>query len=201
MAPRARIGKLVGGMLVGCAVLMIALVPVAAAAEPTQTKPLAECSDRDSFGGTQDVGENRLSVERVAPNDPRYRLVAHWDRWDGKPIAEGAAQDLGRPIDWDSPRLVIRLREENLVGVTLLTQEQAVEGAIYSGTDMPGGAQATVDLEPAMLRARGVGPVFVKVRVERPGLDLATCWAELPTARNLDGAAQSGRLLDLVAAP
>jgi len=63
------------------------------------------------------------------------------------------------------------------------------------------GAVAAVDLEPAMLWPRSAGTVYVKVRVERPELDLATCWAELPNARSLDGAAQTGHSHELAASP
>lgn len=173
---------------------MALTVPTTAAA----STPLAACSDRDSFGGTRDVGDNHLAVERVGPPDLGYRLVARWSRWDGHDLAASAARELGRPIDWASPRLVVRLREDSQRGVTLVTHEYVMDGVAYAGTESP---QATVDVDPALFWPKSGGSVHVKVRVERPGLDLATCWAALPSAPSLDGSTQSSQSIDFWTSP
>ena len=195
------LSAILGAALIGCAVAWAPTRALAATGEPGPVVSLAECSDPDSFGSSADVGTNRLTVEKVAAPSPRFRLVARWGRWDGHDLAESAERDLGREIDWDSPRLVLRLREDSQSGVTVLTQEQIADVAAYSSADLPGGAQAVVDVDPASLWPKSGGSVYVKIRVERPGLDLATCWARVPTGPTLDGAARSGGALDSAALP
>ena len=199
MAVRRRIG-LVLGLLIGLTVLAGPPVP-ATAAEPGAVTPVAACADPDSFGGGQDIGENHLSVERVGAPSLAYRLDARWGRWDGQDLAESATRELGRTIDWGSARLVLRLREDGLLGVTIRTHEQVIDTATFAGADLAGGTRAMADVDPELLRPRSGGSVYVKVRVERPGLDLATCWAALPSARQLDGAARSSESLDFAAVP
>jgi hypothetical protein len=147
------------------------------------------------------VGENHLGVERVGAPSLAYRLDARWGRWDGQDLAESATRELGRTIDWGSARLVLRVREDGLLGVTVWTHDQVIEAAAFAGADLAGGTQAMADVDPELLRPRSGGSMYVKVRVERPGLDLATCWAGLPSARNLNGAAQTGPSLDFAPAP
>jgi hypothetical protein len=201
MSRRRTIGKLLGGLLIGCAVIGTPAGTLAATSEPGATTALADCSDPDSFGGAADVGDNRLTVEKTAGPAPKYRLIARWGRWDGQNLAASAERDLGRTIDWGSPRLVVRVREESQRGVTLVTQELIANAAEYPAADLPGGAQASLDVEPALFWPRGGGTVSVKLRVERPGLDLATCWAKVPSGPTLDGAARSSNSLDFAALP
>lgn len=191
MATRRRFSRVLSLLLVGW---MALAVPSIAAASP----PLASCSDPDSFGSAADVGDNHLVVERVGPPHPGYRLVTRWSRWDGQDLAASAERELGRPIDWASPRLVVRLREDSQRGVTLLTHEYVMDRAVYAGGESP---QAAVDVDPALFWPKSGGSVHVKVRVERPGLDLATCWAALPSAPGLDGAPQSSQSIDFWLSP
>jgi hypothetical protein len=199
MAARRRIGLVLGLLLIGWTALPGPTAP--AAAEPGPVTPVAACSDPDSFGGAEDVGENHLGVERVGAPSLSYRLVARWGRWDGQDLADSAARESGRTIEWGSPRLVLRVREDGVLGVTVRTHEQVVDTAAFAGADLAGGTRATADVDPELLRPRSGGSVYVKVRVERPGLDLATCWAALPSARTLDGAAQTGTSPDFASVP
>ncbi|HZO26795.1 MAG TPA: hypothetical protein VFH48_12500 [Chloroflexota bacterium] len=202
MTAQRRIGVQMVAAFAVCSVLVLAAGPGAvAAAETSPSQTLATCSDPDSFGGAADVGDNQLAVERIAAPGPKLRLVARWSRWDGQDLAASAARELGRPIDWGSPRLVVRLREDSRLGVTLLTHEQLADVAEFSGSDLTGGEEAAVEVDPELLRPRSGGAVSVKLRVERPGLDLATCWAALPTAPTLDGASASGQSQELAATP
>lgn len=198
MAARRRIGVVLSLLLIGSTVLAGPPGPATAA----ELAPyLATCSDPDSFGSARSVGENRLALERVVRPEPRYLLVATWGRWDGQDLAESAERDLGRTIDWDNARLVLRVREDNRSGVTLSTHEHIVDGAAYSDGEVPGGALVAVDVDPAIFRPKSGGSVYVKVRVERPGLDLATCWAALPSTPIVDSATQSGQAIDFFALP
>jgi hypothetical protein len=195
------IGAVLGAVLIGGAVVGTPPRAFAETGEPGSAASLVACSDPDSFGGAADIGTNQLAVEKIGAPAPRYRLVARWRRWDGQDLAESAARDLDRAIDWGSARLVLRLREESLAGVTLLTNEQVMDGAEFSAANSPDGALAAVDVDPALLWPKSGGSVSVKVRVERPGLDLATCWAGIPSMPTLDGAARSSGALDFAAMP
>ena len=196
MAARRRVGAVLRLLLAGW--MALAAETIVSAAETTPATPLASCSDPDSFGAAADVGNNHLAVERVGTPQLGYRIVARWSRWDGQDLATSASRDLGRPIDWENARLVLRLREDSQKGVTLLTHEYVLDGAAYAGAESP---QATVEVDPALLWPKSGGSVHVKVRVERPGLDLATCWAALPSAPSLDGAGQSSQSIDFSGSP
>ena len=192
------VGMMVSLLLIGSTVLAVAVAPAVAA----ELSPyLATCSDPDSFGSTRSVGENRLELERVGQPEPRFHLVATWSRWDGQGLAESAERDLGRTIDWQNARLVVRIREDNQAGDTLVTHEHVVAGARYSDEEASGGTLAAVDVDPAIFWAKSGGSVYAKVRVERPGLDLATCWAALPRTPSLDGATESSQSIELTALP
>jgi hypothetical protein len=178
MASRRCVGVMLSLLSIGSTVLTVPTAPAIAAESAAY---LATCSDPDSFGSTRSVGENRLALERVDGPEPRYHLVATWSRWDGQDLAESAERDLGRTIDWQNARLVVRIREENRSGETLLTHEHVVDGARYSDGEASGGMLAAIDVDQAIFSPKSGGSVYAKIRVERPGLDLATCWAALPS--------------------
>jgi hypothetical protein len=185
MAARRRFGVMLSLLLIGWTAFGVPTAPAVAA----EFSPyLATCSDPDSFGTTRSVGENRLELELVGQPEPRYHLIATWSRWDGESLAESAERDLGRTIDWQNARLVVRIREENLAGETLLTHEHIMNDARFSDGEASGGVLAMVDVDPAIFLPKSGGSVYAKIRVERPGLDLATCWAALPSTPSLDGA-------------
>ena len=93
-----------------------------------------------------------------------YRLDARWGRWDGQDLAESATRELGRTIDWGSARLVLRVREDGLLGVTVWTHEQVIEAAAFAGADLAGGTRATADVDPELLRPRSGGSMSMSPR-------------------------------------
>ena len=93
-------------------------------------------------------------------------------------FAETVARELGRSVGWDQAKTIICLRRE-WGGTTLETSEWIDDDAEYSLPSAFHGTSVVTYVGPHAVNTDPGHRSFVKLRGERPGLDLATCWVGL----------------------